>query len=1074
MQRIANIDKDLVIDYSVDGRPIVDLNKALSNLIDLQREGVKTTKDSIAGVLDLEQAWKDAAVTASRARLDIRPGEQGFSNRNTSTGRPGSRAGRTIDEIRESQEELAEETRKIRTEALFRMLPFLQNETTEFKELFMDEWFRAFNEENITNDLVTITRDFYNAVSMALAEGARDGLLSEEDANEIAENTINSITSSLERKLTSVEVTFINVFTEQLVKDAAAKAKEIAVLDSSITGLLQTYSDFENSVSDLKDAKQTLINEEELELDEVLKLIDVHGELIEYLDLTAKNYGITEEALDRVTASVAESAIVKVRATESGVTASIRAVQANLLEAQSILDLARISTGVHGLIIYEQQQKVESIRNEIKALSLQRSNVSILISKLENYGFKTEETTEKQDKWTASMHRSNLEFKNMNELLETANSEMKELQGEIKSIEEALKDADLGTIGTFEKHIEAYDKLRGVLQGQLNIQDNLKEEALGGLKQVLDVLKDDVPGININDLIIDGKVDDTKFNNLVNFAKEQVNKLNAEIAAGRGTKAGVEQIKIYETLATEVEKYKDAIEKSDQAIDKVNDNLEDTRNKQKEYYESILINTLTYIEDALKEKFEEQLKDLQETHAKTAEQIEKERDVWDDILEKQKERLNIEKEMRNSQKERRDLLKDIGEKQALINDLSLDDSLSAKKRVKDLTKALGEDKEKLGDSEYDKTFAIRQSALDDLGIIKQGSFDKRLLDLQAELALQEARYAVILNKKNLEISAELIVAGGEIEDLAGNVIDLDDVLNDLSETMAETGTREQLEGFRTFKEELGFTQEALAKIGLTYEGIVIDWSQVDSTNLENFEADIISSAKLVGDSFSGNIFEEFKTGTSTLVDEVGLKAQEMTDKISDHSNSIVDIYKEMVIGINKALGGIEVDVDQPEEFIDQQEHVTGSDIDRMKKSDWQGVSADIRRLARSVEKANDISSFSPAASGSDIDKEKKEGNANGSMVTEDGFTFVHGEKSPEWIFNSSQLQSVIEMTTGNMLKNLSSVAVPSGSNAESMVIENLINIEGNATQETVVELKKLAKQIAPYIDKRIVNNIKKR
>ena len=169
-----------------------------------------------------------------------------------------------------------------------------------------------------------------------------------------------------------------------------------------------------------------------------------------------------------------------------------------------------------------------------------------------------------------------------------SNTEIDELTANIKEIESALTDSDLGTIGTLEKHIEAYDKLKGALTGQLDLQDNLKEEALQGLEQILDIFKDEIPGFNLANLTIDGEVDPAEFNKLINFAKEKINEFNKELAMGGGSEKTEAQIKIYEDLIKEVDKYKDAITKSGSAIGKINDTLDKTREKQQKYYKTIL------------------------------------------------------------------------------------------------------------------------------------------------------------------------------------------------------------------------------------------------------------------------------------------------------------------------------------------------------------------------------------------------------------------------------------------------------------------------------------------------------
>ncbi|KFZ25906.1 MAG: hypothetical protein KQ78_01862 [Candidatus Izimaplasma bacterium HR2] len=994
-------------------------------------------------------------------------------------------------------QDFAEESKKARTEALLDMIPFLKTETTEFKKIFIDQWLKIFDVDSIRNELGTISDDFYNMVSNSLGEAAREGVLSSEDADKIVDNILITLGESFD--LTEEELAFLDgLFVEELKNRFTILAEEVAEAMVSIAGLLTSYADLEKSTSKLKDAKQKLVNEEKLETEEVLALVEEYGSLIEYLDLTADNAGITAEALDEASDILVQAEIETARAKLEGVTATLKAAEANSEQILSLYALAAAQRETIPYSLASMALQAKAAKDNIASLKQQQRNIRTFIAELMNYTLEVERSTEAQDSWTASIKKSALEFKNMNELLETSNEELTNLRNEIKSLEEDMKDADLGTISTLEAHMEAYDKLRGVLEGQLNLQDNLKEEALEGLTQVLGILEEDIPGIDINDIIVDGKVDDTKFNNLVNFAKEQVNKLNEELALGRGTKATENQVKIYHTLINEVESYKDAIEKSDIAIDKVNDNLEDTRKKQQEYYESILINTLTYIEDALKQKFEKAFEDIQEAHDKSVEAIEDERDLWDEILEKQKERLNIEKELRESEKERRDLLKDIGEKQAEINKLSLDDSLFAKKRIKDLTGLVEKDKAKLEDIEYDTTFDARIAALDQLDAVKQKDFEKRLGGLETYLQSQEIRFETLLQEGNLERMAAALLRGAKFKVIGDEVIELNGLITELGEELEKTGTRKQLEGFNTFKEELELTKDILAEIGMTYETVIIDWSQIDSKNLKDFEADIISAADLVGSSFSSNILDEFKVGTSSLVNEIGLKAEEMTIKIGDHANSVVKIYRDMIVDINKAVAALGEELEEiPDKVgaipsIFDRLYAMADEETRQLLLEAGVINIEAKEVILSTEKRFPEDKFTdyPTPGGPIIMPPKDSsngltpdeikalealyGSANGNFVEQDGLTFVHGESSPEWIFNSSQLESVIEMTNMNMIKSLASLKLKAPIDSSEVIIKNLINIEGNATEQTVIEIKKLAKQIAPYIDKRVVNNIKKR
>jgi len=858
---------------------------------------------------------------------------------------------------------------------------------------------------------------------------------------------------------------------------------------------MQTYKDLQDATSDLRSARQTLAEDEELEIGQVLELIDSHSSLIKYLDLEAKNYGITARALAEASQVLVQTRINDNLAIIAGIDAEIADQKVKLSQITIVYNLAIAIKWLSRARLDSIKANLYETQASIRGLKEQRSNVLKLNTLLENYTIKTEKASSATQAFTYSLKKSALEFKNMNELVEESNTVVSQLRDTIKALEKDMTDADLSTIATLAEHIKAYDEIKGALLGQASLQESLKQEALTGLTQILAGLDKNIIGININDIIIDGRVDNTKFNNLANFLKEEVNRLNAIMNRGKGTKELQEQLKLYHTLYSEVESYKDAIEKADLAIYKTNQTLTKTIEDQQAFYEKLVISQLEYIQDILVEKYEAALELIKEGNEASVEAIEKEKDAWEKLLEQQRERLKIDKDLRDSERERRDILIEIGDKQALLNKLALDESQFAKKRKKQLTEGITKNREKLTDIEYDRSYESKLGSLESLNKIRQEEFITRLTELEQSLAFEEARYEVLLTQRNIEKSAEaLLLAKGTIISFTGEVMTLDSLVQEFGETLSKTGTREQLEGFNKFNEEIVAINDLLNEMGVVYEDVVIDWSQIKTANLADFEADLIGAAEKVGLSFSDSLLEQFKLGTIKLTTQFGTAATEMETAVGEYANSILKIYKsmlnDMVFGAKETGKNIGAALeDGTAEEMDIAEAVFGREGEGkglLDEAYWEGRNIDfavIQGIKDSRKKGG--TSTWVITPGSDENDSAPTGDGvwrpprdlgivgyhNGGMVNFDGIAAVHGESSPEWIFNSNQLESVIKMTNASMLGTLSKLNIPLGGTG--VTIENLIKIEGNATENTIIELKKLAKQIAPIVGKQLVKQIKK-
>lgn len=401
MQRIANIDKDLVIDYSIDGRPIIDLTKSIDELIEAQRETVKENREEISSLNELEEAWRVTGQAAKEYRAQVaswasqRAGDTEITNPRANTG-----GAFTDPYAQESPEQVGEDLEKEleiiaaeRTAKLFSIFTFLDTETAKFKKLFIKQFLSIFEaDDSVRNEFSIVVEDFYDQMNDALGEAAREGLITEDSANIIINDLLNNFEKSFD--LNKDELEFISSFTDVLKNKFIELSEEAVIANISITALLTQYSDFEKSTEKLKEAKQKLSDEEDLELDDVLQLVDEYGSLIKYLDLTAENYGITAEAIDEATDIMIKAEIEKAQADIIDVQGTLAKAEANYSYIDSIWKVALAQRATAGYSLAALHSQREAALAEVDARKLQIKNIENYINKIEGYNLGV---VEKQD-----------------------------------------------------------------------------------------------------------------------------------------------------------------------------------------------------------------------------------------------------------------------------------------------------------------------------------------------------------------------------------------------------------------------------------------------------------------------------------------------------------------------------------------------------------------------------------------------------------------------------------------------------------------------------------------------------
>lgn len=94
----------------------------------------------------------------------------------------------------------------------------------------------------------------------------------------------------------------------------------------------------------------------------------------------------------------------------------------------------------------------------------------------------------------------------------------------------------------------------------------------------------------------------------------------------------------------------------------------------------------------------------------------------------------------------------------------------------------------------------------------------------------------------------------------------------------------------------------------------------------------------------------------------------------------------------------------------------------------------------------------------------------GGKITQTGLAMVHGSKSePEYVFNYDQFKDLAKLVANYQHKPITP-KIPEISRGIELKIDRLINIEGNATKETIPELNKAGKNILADLQKQLNKN----
>jgi len=173
MLRLSELEDIEIVDYSPDGKPIIDMTKSVEELIAARRELLQIDKEGINSASEFKKKWEEAS------DVEMIQMEHLWE----------SPAGDNIVEELSKQAVQAIKLEK-QYELLMEKFTFLLNETAEFKGSFLENFVKYFDTGEIGPELLTNVEEIYNTIQTAFAKKAREGLISKDEANEIINATM--------------------------------------------------------------------------------------------------------------------------------------------------------------------------------------------------------------------------------------------------------------------------------------------------------------------------------------------------------------------------------------------------------------------------------------------------------------------------------------------------------------------------------------------------------------------------------------------------------------------------------------------------------------------------------------------------------------------------------------------------------------------------------------------------------------------------------------------------------------------------------------------------------------------